>query len=152
MVEESDFRELGVADNLVGANAIIYIAGYLVTKCLRKHECNTCASVLINPNLDSSVKLFCYFKGHKSPTKTCGGLTVPNDEFIEYVAKIKERMVNGFSKVMGNKGVAKDLTQQLPLIVMQQCSEFPSEYLIKLFVLCADILHLEIWKPRAFSG
>ena len=134
MVEESDSRELDVADNPVGANAITYIAGYLVTKCLRKHECNTCASVLINPNLDSSDKLFCYFKGYESPTKTYGGLTIPNDEFIEYVAKIKEQMVNGVSKVMGNIRADKDLTRQIPLIVVQQCSEFPSKYLLKLFV------------------
>lgn len=72
-------------------------------------------SVIINPNLDSSDKLFSHFKGYKSPTNTYGGLTVPNDEFIEYVAKIENEMVSSFTKVMGNKGVAKEMTRQQPL-------------------------------------
>ncbi len=43
-------------------------------------------------------------------------------------------MVDGFSEVMCSKGVSKDLTQQLPLFVVQQCHEFPSKYLLMLFV------------------
>ena len=64
-------------------------------------------SVIINPNLDSSDKLFSHFKGYKSRTITYGGLTVPNDESIEYVAKIEDEMVN--------KRVAEEMTRQLPL-------------------------------------
>jgi hypothetical protein len=134
VMEETDFRELNIADNPVGANAITYVAGYLITKCLKKHVCNTCASSLINPTLDSTDKLFCYFKGYESPTKTYGGLTVPNDAFIEYVTKIENKMVNGFSEVMCNEGVSKALARQLSLFVVQPCHEFPSKYLLMLFV------------------
>ena len=152
VMEESDFRELNIADNPVGGNAITYVAGYLITKCLKKHECNTCASSLINPTLDSSDKLFCYFKGYESPTKTYGGLTVPNDAFIEYVTQIENKMVNGFSEVMCNKGVSKALTRQLPLFVVQRCPEFPSKYLLMLFVRMRIYYILKFGNRELSSG
>ena len=152
VMEESDFRELNIAENPVGANAITYVAGYLITKCLKKHECNTCASSLINPTLDSTDKLFCYFKGYESPTKTYGGLTVPNDAFIEYVTKIENKMVNGFSEVMCNEGVSKALARQLSLFVVQQCHEFPSKYLLMLFVRVRIYYILKFGNRELSSG
>jgi hypothetical protein len=132
--EESDFRELNISDDAIGANAITYVAGYLAAKALKKHQCSACKASLVNPNLDSSSKLFCFFKGYESNTKTFGGLTVPNDKFIAYVAQIEDKIIQFFPEVMRCKGVAKDLIGKLPLYQVEECGQFPSEYTLKLYI------------------
>lgn len=134
MFEESDYRELNNCDDAIEANAITYVAGYVAAKAIKKHQCITCQESLINPNHDSIFKLFCYFKGYESKTKTFRGLTVPNDEFISYVTQIENTIVRVFPDVMCSKGIAKHLTRERPLFLVPQCPEFPSEYILKLYV------------------
>ncbi len=68
VVDESDYRDLAIDpdESNSGANAIIYVAGYIITKCFQKHKCSTCVSNLVNDKLENSDKLFCYFKGYCS--------------------------------------------------------------------------------------
>lgn len=64
-IEEVDYQLPLVEQNLMRANAITYVTGYLLRKCLHKHNCQVCSKVHSNQNeLDSSDKLFCYFKAY----------------------------------------------------------------------------------------
>ena len=54
-VEDMDYQLHEVETNLAGLNAITYVAGYLLKKCLEKHRCDICAKCLVNLELDSSV-------------------------------------------------------------------------------------------------
>jgi hypothetical protein len=68
-VEDMDYRLHEVETNLAGLNAITYVAGYLLKKFLEKHRCDIRAKCLVNLELDSLTKLFCYFTAYESSTK-----------------------------------------------------------------------------------
>lgn len=67
VLEESDFCELNICDDTNAANwdKCHHICCWLSVKALKKHQCSACKESLVNPNHDSSSKLFCYFKGYK---------------------------------------------------------------------------------------
>ena len=143
VVEEWDYRDLDICNDAIKANGITYVAGYLAAKALKRHPCETCQKCLISSDLDDTSKMFCLFKAYESKTKTFGGLTVPNKDFVAYVTQTKDIIMRNFSNVMCRKGVAKALTAKLPLYLVTQCPDFPSEFMRKLYVrLC---IHY-IWK------
>ena len=45
-INESDFKMAEIEQNLVKMNALTYVAGYLLKKCLEKHSCNQCTDTL----------------------------------------------------------------------------------------------------------
>ena len=59
-----DYREDAIDSNIVKDNAIAYVAGYLLHKCLKIHTCPKCTDELQCNNLDDNRKLLCYFKAY----------------------------------------------------------------------------------------
>jgi hypothetical protein len=134
-IEEVDYQLPLVEQNLMKANAITYVTGYLLRKCLQKHNCQVCSKVLSNQNeLDSSDKLFCYFKAYDSKKSLYGGLTVPTTSLIQYVTKVEDQFIKAFPNKMSQTGIGKSLVDALPKLQVSECKEFPSDYLCKLFV------------------
>ena len=133
-VDESDYRLISLEENLIGMNAITYVAGYLLKKCLEKHDCHSCIKELINNELDSSNKLFCYFKSYESTKKPFGGLIVPSDTFVKYVTTIEGKFIEEFPTVLNMVGIGKYFSAKLPKFSVPQCPDFPCEYMLKLFV------------------
>ena len=76
-VDELDYQQPSVEQNLMRSNAITYVTGYLLKKCLQKHNCQVCSKSLAHQSeLDSSNKLFCFFKAYDDKKSLYGGLTV----------------------------------------------------------------------------
>ena len=105
----SDYRDLLIDTDhkTAGGNVIIYVAGYIISKCSQKHKCDTCVSNLVNDELDNSSKLFCYFKGYDS-RKTFGGLTAPTGKFTQYITTVEQKIVQVFPAVIKKKVVAQE--------------------------------------------
>ena len=59
LVDDTDFKTC--LDNVVGMNALTYLAGYLLKKCLAKHSCQVCQNGLTSNKLASSNQLLCLF-------------------------------------------------------------------------------------------
>ncbi|CAB3980292.1 Hypothetical predicted protein [Paramuricea clavata] len=119
---------------MAGLNAITYVAGYLLKKCLEKHRCDICAKCLVNLELDSSTKLFCYFKAYESSTKPFSGLLVPGADFVDYITHLESTFVNELPKSLNKLGIGKHLMGKLKEFSVPQCSGFPGKYVLKLFV------------------
>jgi len=131
---EGDYQQLLEEKNIINKNAITYVTGYLAKKCLQKHPCETCTNALTNNVLDSPDKLFTYFKSFDETDSTFGKLTVPADDLIKYITGIDAKLVETFEGIMTINGIGKYLVSNLPKFYLQECSHFPSEYLLKLFV------------------
>ena len=65
IIAESDYKLSSVEENLMSTNALTYVAGYILKKCLQEHQCQSCLEVLTANQLDNPNKLFCYFKAYK---------------------------------------------------------------------------------------
>ena len=63
-LDEADHQSPSVEENLIGANALTYVAGYLLRKCLQHHQCDICLKVLLQNELDDPSQLFCHFKAY----------------------------------------------------------------------------------------
>lgn len=133
-VEDSDYRLHEIENNLTCMNAITYVAGYLLKKCLEKHKCKICAEHLVNPELDSSTKLFCYFKAYQSKTKPFSGLLIPSEDFVHYITLLESTFVDELPIVLNKAGLGKCLVGKLIEFSVPQCSRFPGDYVLKLFI------------------
>jgi hypothetical protein len=131
---EADYQQPSIEANLMKTNAINYVTGYLLKKCLQQHQCQVCSLVLIHHELDSSDKMFCYFKAYDNKKGPYGGLTVPSTKLVQYITDIEEKLVQEFPSLMTKSGVGKHLVNTLPKFDVPECGEFPNEYLLKLFV------------------
>ena len=132
-IDAKYYKNEEVEKNLVSMNAITYVAGYLLRKCLDKHECLTCSQKLTVTNLTNSSQLLCHFKAYKNKSDF-GGLIVPQDEFVEYITEIESRIVDEFSSCSQRSKIAEHLIGKLPMFSVSECPYFPSMYLIEFFV------------------
>ena len=134
IIEEKDYKHEEVEKNLVSMNALTYVAGYLLQKCLNNHRCRTCAQKLTVTSLTNSSQLLCYFKAYDENKSDFGGLTVPQDEFVQYVTKVENKIVDELGSCFQRSKIAEHLIAKLPKFIVPECSYFPSMYLIELFV------------------
>jgi hypothetical protein len=133
-IDVNDYRSSSVQDSLIGTNAVAYVAGYLLKKCLLKHDCKTCKGKLVSQELDDSSKMFCFFKAYHSQTGPFGGLLAPASNFQDYIVTLEDMFVESLPSVVFKVGVGKSLLSQLPQFSLPECSEFPSLFLLKLFI------------------
>ena len=129
VIDETDYKTC-LKDNAVGMNAVTYVAGYLVKKCLKKHSCQICMKQLIVDGLSSDTQLLCLFKEYDDKER----LITPAAMFVDYVANIETIFVNEFKSNTSKVGIGKYLLSILPQFTISQCSCFPSVYLLKLFI------------------
>jgi hypothetical protein len=77
-------------------NAITYVTG------LQQHQCQICSKELVNnEQLDSSSKLFTYFKAYNNNKGLFGGL--------KYIKKIEYLFMQNFPRLMTKSGIGKHL-------------------------------------------
>ena len=133
-MDVTDYKTSSLESNLIGINAITYVAGYLLKKCLLKHHCHICSTALVNNELTDSSQLFCMFKGYESKDKLFGGLVSPSSPFVNYIASIESKFIDEFANNVNKSGIGKYLLSCLNKFFMPQCETFPSIYLLKLFV------------------
>ena len=115
-------------------DAIAYVTSYLLKKCLQHHNCKTCAKLLIRNELDTSYKMFVYYKAHREAKGPFGGLLAPTNLIVQYVNKIEDMLLAKFPTFMQLGGIGKNLEESLSVFMLPDCAEFPSDYLLKLFV------------------
>ena len=150
-IDVNDYRSSSVQNSLIGTNAVAYVAGYLLKKCFLKHDCETCKGKLVMQELDDSNKLFC-FLAYQSQTGPFGGLLAPSSSFINYVVSLEDMFVELLPSVVFKVGVGKLLLTQLPQFSLPECSEFPSLFLLKLFIRMRLYYALKFRNRQLVSG
>lgn len=134
-VEDTDYNTNEVGQNLVSINAVTYVSGYLLKKCLTKHPCDMCRRTCTTTSIDDSSQLFCMFKSFEG-IDNGGGLTVPQDMFVQHVTQMEDIFINEFNKSIHRKNIGSYLCAQMPALpkTYLKCQNFPVTYMIKLFV------------------
>ena len=151
-VDITDYRSISIQDNLVGINAVAYVAGYLLKKCFIKHNCQACKDKLVSQELDDSSKLFCYFKAYQSQTGAFGGLLTPVSSFLQYIVSLEDMFVEVLPSMVYKHGVVKSLLSQLPRFSLTECPAFPSDFLLKLFIRMRLYYALKFRNIQLVSG
>lgn len=57
-----DYREL----DLIFKNALTYVSGYLIKKCLEKHSCDTCLDFAKNQKSIDKAFIFTHLKAYQN--------------------------------------------------------------------------------------
>lgn len=97
-------------------NALVYTVGWTCKRYLKRHSCQVCREHLLNVTgqLDSSNKLFCYFKADsKNPDNAFGGLSIPNDSVVEHFREVDGLLRSTLEKAMLGKRVSQMLLLKL---------------------------------------
>lgn len=130
-----DYRENEVTENLLKDNPIAYVAGYLLKKCFKHHECSTCREAVVTDEIGDNRNLLCFFKAYKSD-KSFGGLLAPTAPYLQYIKQLEDMFVKDFSMYTKSDGIGKSILTKLQCVPVsfQHCPEFPFQYLLKLFL------------------
>ena len=151
-IDVNDYCSSSVQNSLIGTNAVAYVAGYLLKKCFSKHDCETCKGKLVMQELDDTSQLFCFFKAYQSQTGPFGGLLAPASNFLNYVVSLEDTFVALLPSVVFKVGLGKSLLTELPQFSLPECSEFPSLFLLKLFIRMRLYYALKFQNRQLASG
>ena len=103
-----DYRENEVSENLLKENPMAYVAGYLLQKCFKLHECSTCREAVVTEKLDDSRNLLCFFKEYEG-----GRLLAPTASYLQYVIQLEDLFLKDFSMYTKSVGVGKSILTKL---------------------------------------
>lgn len=74
-------------------NALVYVTGYLLKKCLMQHSCKQCLEFNELNTLEKQATLFSKAKAYINSEKLpFGGLTVPSRNIVEYIIEFREHI------------------------------------------------------------
>ena len=134
-VQALDYQIPSVEENIMSANAITYVAGYLLRKCLQQHPCKVCSKDLIQSELDDFDQTFCHYKAYDEVKGPFGSLIVPVPSFVEYITKCENIFIQEFTNSTTKAtGIGKSIVTALLKFRHGSCEEFPVSFLCKLFV------------------
>lgn len=127
-----DYRDL----EFTSRNALSYVSGYFIKKCLEKHTCDTCLEFAKSQNNIDESFLFTHFKAYQNEVKSAyGQLNVPPDSFLNYINELDNIFTDNFSTLAIEDQVGwkiKNLLDNLPFT--HPCPNFNLEFLKSLFV------------------
>jgi len=127
-----DYREL----EFTSKNALSYVSGYFIKKCLDKHTCDVCLNFAKSQNNIDESFLFTHFKAYQNELKTnYGQLNSPPDIFLNYVNELDNIFTDNFSTLAIEDKIGwkiKNLLDNIPFT--HPCPNFNLEFLKSLFV------------------
>lgn len=131
-----DYRELCFPER----NALAYVCGYFIKKCMERHSCEMCLNYITNQNQLDQSHLFIYFKAYtnnevNSTDSTFGKLNVPTDQFLNYINNLDDIFINNFPLLAVEDNVGKKLKNLLDNVPLNHpCPNFDIEFLKKLYI------------------
>lgn len=123
--------------NIPKQNALTYICDYLISQCLKKHECPTYFSYAQSPTTVSSENFYSHFKAHlTSSTSNFGNLIMLNSKFYQYIFQLDQMFIKHFPMLAPHPNVGKSLKDLISnsIFFHHSCKNFPIQYLINLFL------------------
>lgn len=129
------------------AHTLKYVTSYLLFKCSDKHSCKEMTAALkLLPNLNQT-DLFAHFEAYNKKAPYYKKLKLPSQVLYEYVEKLDEVFTDHFAKSIEDRPGSKifSLLKVIPLPKSScQCSCFPFDYLIKVFVRLRIFMTLKL--------
>lgn len=133
-------------------NAFTYMYGYICRRYLRKHDCQMCRDILIDPKaeFDSDSKMFVNFKAEnldKDPL--FGGLTLVNDTVQKCLREVDVIFRGNIGKIKEGQMIAKQLVKLIPQSAyVSLCTPDKSSVFLETYVKLRILFHYK-FKNRA---
>lgn len=132
IVCETSYRQLSLPEK----NALTYISGYLLAKCLDKHSCDLCLSYCNTDAKLTAENWLVHFKAYKTKDeKLFGNLNVPPNDFIAFVSGMDSEFFKHFSTYAPETPFMK--IQEIiktSVFFNHPCEHFNKDFLIALFL------------------
>lgn len=130
-IDHKDYIDMEVPEQ----NALSWVAGYFVKKCLDKHNCLTCVSYAKTTKMLEEDTLLSYFRAYKNKNQDLyGNLKTPPTAFYSYIKKLDVTFCDLFPKIAVEAQVGQNIKKELEKIPFTPpCTEFPMNYLLNLF-------------------
>lgn len=126
-----DYRQLNIPET----NALIYVCGYLMKKCLEKHSCIDCISYAKFQTKIELSFLLSFFYYSVNDNSTFETLMLLHDNFYNYIFKLESLFVEHFSTFATENNVGAKLRDILINTHLEHpCGNFNHEYLLNLFI------------------
>lgn len=128
-VQTNDYRNLATEEG----NALVYVAGYFLKKCILKHSCDICLKFCDTSLSDSSTR-FCELKAYDGKQSLFGSQTVPPKIFLDYLKTLKGIFILMFNGLAVERGVGTKLKQKFSTVDFSHpCPNFPQDYFMSLY-------------------
>jgi len=126
-----DYRKLNIPET----NALTYVCGYLMKKCLDKHICQDCINYAnFQQNLEQSF-LLSFFKSTSNDNSLYGKLLMPHDDFYNYIFKLESIFIEHFPSLAIEDNVGAKLKDLLVNTRLKHpCQYFNKTFLLHLFI------------------
>lgn len=130
-IDDHDYRDLELTEQ----NALRYICGYLIRKCLARHSCRICMQYANDNAIFDLNTVYCLHRAYNcTEDNPFGDLFMPNNNFIQYITLLEKLFFEHIHNLILQKGVlAKLLTILKQIRLNHPCEQFPTEYLVKLY-------------------
>lgn len=133
--------------DLPEAHTLKYVTSYLLYKCSDKHSCKEMTAALkLLPTLDQT-DLFTHFEAYNKKAPYYRKLKLPSQVLYEYVEKLDVVFTDHFARSIEERPGSKifSLLKVIPLPKSScQCSCFPFDYLLKVFVRLRIFMTLKL--------
>lgn len=128
-LENNDYKNLETEEG----NALVYVGGYFLKKCLLKHSCAICANYCNSSQSDRST-LFCELKAYEGKQTLFGGLKVPPKTFLNYLQSLEDIFVTNFNTYCFQNNVGYKLNELFSQTeFIHPCPSFPQSYFLSLY-------------------
>lgn len=128
LMGETDYRM-----DLPDENCLTYVAGYLLYKCSKEHNCSELRKQFETLPELGNTNLFSRYKEFNKNSAYYSSLKLPPKEFLQYVQNLEKTFIENFENCIQRKPGCNllQLFQKVP--PQTPCSCFPTSYLLKLF-------------------
>lgn len=130
-IDDHEYRNISLPEH----NAFRYVYGYKMRKCITKHSCDICLQYAREYTDLNNNSYYCFFRACESTENNAfGSLFMPSDGFITYLQVLEKKFFGNIKTLILQKGVVANLIEIFVHEPFEHpCSNFPKEYLIKLF-------------------
>lgn len=131
-INRTDYHNLEFPES----NALSWVAGYLLKKCLTKHSCDVCVTFSKNHKEVTSETILCHKKAYINKNKDLfGNLMMPPTSFYAYIHELDQQFISLFPSLSIRPGIAQNLRMEIEKIVYRfPCPNFNRSYLLNLFI------------------
>lgn len=131
-IDTRDYLDLTTSEG----NALVYVSGYFMKKCLEKHTCDVCLKYASSKTELDPSSIYSHFKAYVNRNRdTFGNLKMPHEHFLNYIAELENEFCNNFNNMAINKQVGFNLKEKFKVIsYFHPCINFPIDYFLSLFV------------------
>lgn len=144
-----DYTNLDLSES----NALSWVAGYLLKKCIEKHSCDICEQYSKSNSDLSEETLLCYYRAYENAARdTFGNLRMPPTSFYIYIYELDTIFCKSFPILSIHNNLGQTIKDHLEMVPFEHpCVHFPKNYLLCLYTRMRIFYTLK-YANRGFSN